>query len=79
MSDPHRHQPDYDRCGWGTPWGCKEYLPEAGPGRLVCNAAQPDNANDNGHRLFHLECFEEVQVHVSPRQATTSLRLAHHG
>lgn len=55
-----RYQPDYDRCGWGTPWGCKEHLPETGPAHLLTHAARPENFMDNGHRMFHLSCFDAI-------------------
>lgn len=46
---------DYDRCGWGTAWGCKQEI-ETNDVILVINAAEPEDDFDNGHRLFHTTC-----------------------
>jgi len=46
---------DYDRCGWGTEHGCKEEI-ETTDIILVLNAAVPEDAWDNGHRMYHTRC-----------------------
>lgn len=57
MSIPQEMLADYDRCGWGLPWGCKEHLMPGDDVSLVLNAADPVDVIDNGHRLFHTACL----------------------
>lgn len=54
-----QHQPDYDRCGWGTNWGCREHLTPGQDVSIVLNAVEPEDYIDNGHRLFHTLCLPE--------------------
>lgn len=66
---------DIDRCGDGTPWGCGRHLTPGTGVHLVMNAATPVNVMDNGHRMFHPECFQQV----APLTQPYSRRLASHG
>ncbi len=69
---------DYDKCGWGTPWGCKEFISFGEDTALVLNAAEPEDHFDNGHRLFHSSCLpaEARPTHESRRQLAAALSLA---
>lgn len=66
---------DMDRCGHGTPWGCGEHLPVSGPVKILVHAVTPISVVDNGHRMFHPGCFEEV----APMATPYSHRLTSHG
>ena len=64
----YRHVPDYDRCGWGTAWGCKEFLDLDADVSIVLNAADPEDVFDNGHRLFHTTCLPVSAVSPPKRR-----------
>lgn len=68
-------QVDYDRCGWGTEWGCGEFLNLGDDAALVLNAAEPEGVFDNGHRLFHTACLpaEARPTYESRRQLAASV------
>jgi len=66
--DGYRHVPDYDRCGWGTDWGCKEFIQHDADVSLVLNAAEPEGVLDNGHRLFHSACLPAEAVPLNRRK-----------
>lgn len=53
---------EYDRCGWGTPWGCKQTIELGQDVGLVMNACSPQDFIDNGHRLFHMACMPASAV-----------------
>lgn len=60
----YRHVPDYDRCGWSTPWGCKQFIENGVDVSIVLNASEPEDAFDNGHRLFHTVCMPSNAIPV---------------
>lgn len=68
-------QVDWDRCGWGTEWGCGEFLNLGDDAALVLNAAEPEGVFDNGHRLFHSACLpaEARPTHESRRRLAAAL------
>lgn len=68
MNNGYRHVPDYDRCGWGTSWGCKLEIDLGSEVSIVLDAAEPEDLLDNGHRLCHTGCLPASAVALSKRR-----------
>lgn len=47
---------DFNACGNGTPWGCREVV--SYPARLLLNGCR--GARETNHVLFHPDCWPDI-------------------
>ena len=64
---------EYDRCGWGTTWGCKEEIVTSDVLLVINAVAEPEDEFDNCHRMFHTACAPAHTVTMTQRRRKITL------